>query len=110
LQGLASKPIESGTSSTHTYLFAVAVKMEPFDTLAIRTSHSHEHRADRFVFGAAIRSGNAGHGKADIGPRCSLHPTGHGHRAVFTDSAVLFVDDSLDLTDRVIERLKAGGN
>jgi outer membrane protein len=35
-----------------------------------------------------------------------------GLNAVFerSDSAVLFVDDSLDLTDRVIERLKAGGN
>lgn len=35
-----------------------------------------------------------------------------GLNAVFerSESALLFVDDSLDLTDRVIERLKAGGN
>ena len=35
-----------------------------------------------------------------------------GLNAVFerSDSALLFVDDSMDLTDRVIERLKAGGN
>lgn len=35
-----------------------------------------------------------------------------GLNAVFerSDSALLFVDNSLDLTDRVIERLKAGGN
>jgi outer membrane protein len=38
--------------------------------------------------------------------------TEEGLNAVFelSDSAVLFVDNSLDLTDRVIERLKAGGN
>ena len=35
-----------------------------------------------------------------------------GLNAVFerSDSALLFVDDSMDLTDRVIERLRAGGN
>ena len=35
-----------------------------------------------------------------------------GLNAVFerSEGALLFVDDSLDLTDRVIERIKAGGN